>query len=118
MSEFVFVYATFPDLELAERVGAELVAERLAACVNLIPGMRSIYAWQGAVERASEVIAIVKTRGERSEAVMAAIRARHPYQLPALVVLPVLAADPAYAAWLADESSQAVEDADEPGGDS
>jgi periplasmic divalent cation tolerance protein len=113
MSEFVFVYATFPDLDLAERVAAELVAERLAACVNLIPGMRSVYAWQGAVERANEVVAIVKTLDERTDAVMAAIRARHPYQVPALVVLPVLRADPAYAAWLAGESSPASEDSDD-----
>lgn len=116
MSEFVFVYATFPEMELAEQVAAELVADHLAACANLLPGMRSIYSWQGAVERASEVVAIFKTRTELADAVMAAVKSRHPYQVPALVVLPVLRADPAYAAWLFSETVRGGE-ASAPAGD-
>jgi periplasmic divalent cation tolerance protein len=104
MSEFVFVYATFPEMELAETASAELVADHLAACANLLPGVRSVYSWQGAVERASEVVAIFKTRAELADAVMSAIKARHPYEVPALVVLPVLDADAGYAAWLRSET--------------
>ena len=110
MSEFVFVYATFPELELAETVAAELVADRLAACANLIPGMRAVYSWQGAIERASEVVAIFKTRSELAADVMAAIKARHPYEVPALIVLPVSSADIDYAAWLRSETVRDKED--------
>jgi periplasmic divalent cation tolerance protein len=104
VSEFVFVYATFPKLDLAETVAAELVAEKLAACANILPGMRSVYAWQGAIERGEEVVAIFKTRTTLAEAATAAIKVRHPYEVPAIVVLPVLAAEAGYAAWLRAET--------------
>jgi periplasmic divalent cation tolerance protein len=106
-ADLVLVYSTFPDLATAERIAAEVVAERLAACANLTPGMRSVYAWRGAVERAEEVAAIFKTREGTAGRLMAEIKARHPYETPALVVLPVLAVDAGYAEWLLAETAEA-----------
>lgn len=101
----VVVYSTFPDAASAERAAAGLVEARLAACVALLPGMVSIYRWQGAVERADEVILLAKTRAALAEAVLAAIAATHPYEVPALLVLPVASASAAYGAWIEAETA-------------
>ncbi len=69
--------------------------ERLVACVNVLPGMQSVYAWQGAVERANEVVAILKSREGLKDALFAAVKAKHPYDTPILLALPVAEADPA-----------------------
>jgi periplasmic divalent cation tolerance protein len=103
----VFVYTTYPALVEAERAGRTLVERRLAACVNILPGMISHYRWEGAIERAEEVVMIVKTRDDRVEAICAAVRATHPYTTPAIAVLPVEGGDPAYLAWILAESSAA-----------
>ena len=101
------IYATFPGMEVAERIGGELVEARLAACVNLIPGMRSIYRWQGATHRDQEVVAIVKTRTGLAPRVMGWIRIAHPYANPALIVLPVSNGSEDFLAWIAAETSEA-----------
>lgn len=103
-SETVFLYTTFPDLETAERVGAVLVEERLAACVNILPGMRSIYRWKGAVERAGEVVMIVKTLAVREEEAVRAIRGGHPYEVPAIVTLPTMGGFAPYLDWISESS--------------
>jgi periplasmic divalent cation tolerance protein len=100
MERAVFVYTTFPSVVEAEKAGNELVSARLAACVNILPGMISIYRWQGAVERAAEAVMIVKTRAALAEAVRASVRATHPYDTPAIVVLPVESVDDRYFAWI------------------
>jgi periplasmic divalent cation tolerance protein len=105
MDAVVFVYTTWPDAEAAEAVGRELVADKLAACVNILPGMVSVYAWQGAIERAEEAVMIVKTRAALAEAVAAAVRAAHPYETPAIVTLPVAGGDPAYLGWIRAETA-------------
>src|SRR5256885_10172716 len=75
----VFVYTTYPSLVEAERIGKALLERRLAACVNILPGMISHYRWQGAIERGEEVVMIVKTRASLSEDVRAAMKAMHSY---------------------------------------
>lgn len=100
----LLVYTTFPDTATALAVGEELVRLRLAACVNVLPGMASVYAWKGAVERASEVVAILKTRASLGAALGAALKARHPYETPIVLQLPVAGADPDTAAWIMDET--------------
>ena len=100
----VVVYATFPDLATAERVGRDLVDMRLAACVNILPGMRSIYQWKGAVETADEVVMIIKTRATAAENVMGAVIERHPYETPALLIFDVLGGSSDYIGWLLDET--------------
>lgn len=100
----VFVYTTWPSVVEAEAAGAALVETGLAACVNILPGMRSVYRWKGAVERAEETVMIVKTREGRAGEAQAAIRARHRYETPAIVVIPVAGGDPAYLGWILSET--------------
>ena len=104
MDEALIVYTTFPDEETALAIGEALVRERLAACVNLIPGMRSVYAWKGEVERGAEVVGIVKTRVGLKEAVRAALKARHPYETPIVLFIPVAGGDAGTLEWLMAET--------------
>jgi periplasmic divalent cation tolerance protein len=85
----VLVYTTCPSVTVAENIGSNLVQQRLCACVNILPGMISIYRWQGAVEKAEETAIIIKTRAGKTETVFAAVKASNPSDLPALVVLPI-----------------------------
>ncbi|MEQ1696433.1 MAG: divalent-cation tolerance protein CutA [Hyphomicrobiaceae bacterium] len=96
----VLVYATFPSGEAATVVARTLVAERLAACVNIIPGMTAIYAWEGVVHEDAEVVAIIKTQRARVEAVFAAVKAKHTYANPALLAVEVQDGTEAYVAWV------------------
>ena len=82
--------------------------ERLVACVNIVAGVTSIYRWQGVVEEASEVLVIMKTVAERLPSLVARVRELHPHKVPEVVALPVDAALPAYAAWVADETAPVV----------
>ena len=84
----------------AERIARSLVEKGLAACVNVIPGVVSFYRWQGRVERDAEVLLVIKTRGERFEALRAALLAEHPYEIPELVALSIVAGHEPYLAWL------------------
>ena len=96
----VLIYTTFPSLEEAKRVGDALVSARLAACVNMFPGMISIYEWKGAREVAGEVAMIIKTRASLIEAVLAEAKRLHPYELPALLVLPTEGGSTEYCGWI------------------
>lgn len=104
MERPLLVYTTFPDTTTALAVGEALVRERLAACVNVLPGMVSVYAWKGAIERAEEVVAILKTREGLGAALAAALKARHPYETPVILHLTVADADPDTAAWIMAET--------------
>jgi periplasmic divalent cation tolerance protein len=104
MERAVFVYTTFPSVVEAEKAGHALVEARLAACVNILPGMISVYRWQGAVERAAEAVMIVKTRASLAEAVRASVKATHPYDTPAFVVLPAESVDDRYFHWILDST--------------
>jgi periplasmic divalent cation tolerance protein len=97
--------STAPDADSAARIARALVEERLAACVNLVPAVRSIYRWQGAIEDQAEVLLVIKTRAERMEALAARLRALHPYELPELVALPVAAGLAPYLDWVAAEAA-------------
>ena len=101
----VLVYTTFPNAEAAEEVGAALVDAGLAACVNILPGMTSIYIWDGARQRDAEAVMIVKTRRALAGRAMEEIRQRHPYETPALVILPVEGGSADYLAWIAAQTS-------------
>lgn len=101
----VLVYTTCPATDMAESIGAALVDQGLAACVNIFPGMTSIYIWQGERHRDSEVVMIVKTMAARADAAMAAIRERHPYSNPALLVLAVDGGSADFVAWIAEQTA-------------
>jgi periplasmic divalent cation tolerance protein len=102
----VFVYTTHPSVVEAERIGRELVERRLCACVNILPGMVSLYWWQGALERGEEAVMIIKTRAALVEPVRAAVRQLHSYTTPAILVLPIESVDPDYKAWLLAETEK------------
>lgn len=104
MERACLVYTTFPDAGTALRVGEELVRLRLAACVNVLPGMLSVYAWKGAVEHGVEVVAILKSREGLAQDLGAALKARHPYETPIILHLAVSGADPDTAAWILSET--------------
>jgi periplasmic divalent cation tolerance protein len=93
-----------PDAETGARIARALVEERLAACVSLVPAVRSIYRWQGAVEDDTEVLLVIKTHAERIEALASRLRALHPYELPELLALPVAAGLGPYLDWVAAEA--------------
>ncbi len=98
------VLSTFPDAEKAAEVARVLVDEQLAACVNLVPAIRSIYRWQGAVHDDAEALAIIKTTAERYPALAARLAALHPYEVPEILALPLADGHPPYLAWLASQS--------------
>ncbi|HDV0694085.1 TPA: divalent-cation tolerance protein CutA, partial [Klebsiella pneumoniae] len=93
-----------PDADSAERIATALVAERLAACVNLLPGLRSVYRWQRKVEAAAEVLLLVKTSAEAYPALQERLRQLHPYELPELLAVEAASGLPEYLQWLAAES--------------
>src|ERR1700685_3345834 len=101
----VFVYTTYPSVVEAERAGRTLVERRLCACVNILPGMVSLYWWQGMIERGDEVVMLIKTRAGLAEAVRVAVRQMHSYTTPAILVLPIESVDPDYNAWLLAETN-------------
>src|SRR3954470_14130412 len=100
MDRAVFVYTTWPATADAEAAGRTLVERRLAACVNILPGMISHYRWVGKVERAEEAVMIVKTRASLADAVSEAVRELHSYDTPAILVLPLESVEQTYLAWL------------------
>ncbi len=104
MERAVFVYTTYPSVVEAEKAGNALVGTRLAACVNILPGMISVYRWQGAVERAGEVVMIVKTRATLADAVRDSVKATHPYDTPCIAVLPIETIDERYFGWILAET--------------
>jgi periplasmic divalent cation tolerance protein len=106
MPETVILYTTWPDAEKAEAVGAEAVAERLAACANIFAPIASIYRWEGAVERSREVPMTLKTSARAAAALRDFVKARHPYEVPCILALRADEAlsEPAYLAWVDAET--------------
>lgn len=100
MDPVVVAVATHPDEEGAGRLAAALVEERLAACVQVLPGLRSTYRWEGAVETATEVRLEIKTTGSRVAALRERLVELHPYDVPELVVLEAAGGLPAYLDWV------------------
>lgn len=104
MNNILVVLCTFPDVEKARQTGTALVEAQLAACVNLLPGIESIYSWQGAVERAGEVLAIFKTMASAWPAFEQRLRELHPYDVPEIVALKPEQVAESYARWVMEET--------------
>lgn len=104
----VVVLLTGPDLETMGRLAEALVGGRLAACVNLVPGLVSVYRWQGAVEQAHEVLAIAKTTSDLVTALERKVGELHPYDLPEVIVLPVTGGSADYLDWVAGSVGEAA----------
>jgi periplasmic divalent cation tolerance protein len=97
----IVALVTCPSAAVGETIGRALVEARLAACVNVVPGVTSIYRWEGKVVRDREVLLVVKTRPARFAALRRRVIALHPYTLPEIIALPVRAGLPAYLDWIA-----------------
>jgi periplasmic divalent cation tolerance protein len=104
MERAVLVYTTWPSVVEAEQAGRRIVERRLAACVNIVPGMISHYWWQGKIERAEEIVMLIKTRASLAAAVGAAVKELHAYATPCVMVLPVESADAGYHKWIVEET--------------
>ena len=105
MTSAVVVLSTAGSQEEAERIATALVDERLAACVNLVAPITSIYRWQGTVERASEVLLVIKTRHTSARRLIARLAALHSYEVPEAIVLPIAAGSRPYLQWLLGETA-------------
>ncbi len=101
----VVMLSTAGSREEAERIATALVEKRLAACVNIVAPITSVYRWRGAVERADEALLVVKTRRSHAQRVAACIRAVHSYELPETIVLSIDGGTPDYLAWLIGETA-------------
>ncbi|MEZ5445998.1 MAG: divalent-cation tolerance protein CutA [Gammaproteobacteria bacterium] len=99
-ASYWLVLTTCPDADSAERLAHLLVSRNLAACVNIQPGVRSVYRWQGTVESSAEHLLSIKTAATRYEALQDVIKANHPYELPEVVAVPIVAGSSEYLSWI------------------
>jgi periplasmic divalent cation tolerance protein len=104
MSQVLFVYVTAADAAEAERIGEAVVDARLAACANVLDGMRSIFRWEGSVQKGHEAILILKTREDLFDDLKQRIVELHSYELPCVVALPVAAGHEPFLDWVANEA--------------
>jgi periplasmic divalent cation tolerance protein len=107
-SQPLVIYCTCPDQATAERIAETLVDERLAACVNLVPGLTSIYRWQGQIQRDAEWLLIIKTRRTVYSLLEARLRELHPYEVPEIIALPIQAGLADYLDWIVDSTGAPV----------
>ncbi len=99
-SDSLVVFSTAPDTEVAEALADHLVKERLAACVNLVGGVRSVYRWEGEVQHDPEVLLIVKTDQQHLELLIETLQNRHPYDCPEIIAMPIVGGSAGYLEWL------------------
>jgi periplasmic divalent cation tolerance protein len=104
----ILVLCTCPDDAVAAGIAAALVDERLAACVNRVTGVRSTYLWQAERQDEPEVLLLIKAAGARYQALELRLRALHPYQVPEIIVLPIVGGSASYLAWLTAQSGATV----------
>ena len=100
------VYSTFPSLDAARTLARSLIERRLVACVNIIPGMTALYAWEGVLHEDTEVVAIFKTQSGHVAEVMTAVRAGHPYANPAVLALDAAASSRPYLDWVMSQTQR------------
>lgn len=104
-TDALVVLVTTPTPERAAEIARALVDERLAACGNVVPGLRSIYRWEGKVQEDAEALLVLKTTRARFDALRARVLALHPYELPEVIALPIEAGSAPYLAWIAAETA-------------
>jgi len=96
----ILVFSTAGTIQLAEKIASALVEAREAACVNIVPGIRSFYRWEGKVCNEGEFLLLIKSSADKFEAIRSRIRLLHAYQVPEIIALPISDGDPAYLNWL------------------
>ena len=109
--QLLVVLVTCPTVAVARRIAERLVRDRVAACVNLVPSVQSLFLWQGALERSREVLLVIKTTRRRFERLRRCLLLLHPYELPEIIALPVVAGHPPYERWVHEVTRAAVPDA-------
>lgn len=102
--DFVVVFVTVPNQDIAATLAKALVQDRLVACVNILPGVRSIYAWQGKLCDDAELLCVLKTRLALFPALRERVVAMHPYEVPEVIAVPLRAGHEPYLAWLRAET--------------
>lgn len=114
-TDVAVVYCTAPSNEVARSLARHLIEEpqRLAACVNVVPGITSIYSWKGNVEEDSEVLMIIKTRRELLSALTEEIKAKHPYEIPEVLALPAIGGSASYLRWVIDQTTRGAAEKNE-----
>ncbi len=103
--EHLLVLCTCPEASTAERIARVLIESRSAACVNILPGLRSIYEWRGAVESSAETLLLIKAKTATYPAVEALVRQHHPYELPEVIAVPIVRGLAAYLDWIDERLS-------------
>ncbi|GAB4259764.1 MULTISPECIES: divalent-cation tolerance protein CutA [Deferrisoma] len=104
MTDCVWIYVTVPSREEGLRIGRALVEERLAACANVLPGLTSVYWWEGEVQEDPEAALVLKSRADLVERLTERVRELHPYSCPCVVALPIAAGNPAFLDWIRAET--------------
>jgi periplasmic divalent cation tolerance protein len=100
MTRCIVVLVTCPTRAVARRIATALVTKRLAACVNVVPGIESTFRWQGKVDRCREILLIIKTAAPRLAALRRAVVRLHPYDVPEVIALPLVDGHPPYLRWV------------------
>jgi periplasmic divalent cation tolerance protein len=108
MEQALLILTNMPDAQSAHALARKLVELKLAACVNILPGVQSIYRWQGGMEEANEITLLIKTSHVRYAEIESAIKASHPYQVPEIIAVPIVAGLPNYLGWIAQETKKDV----------
>jgi periplasmic divalent cation tolerance protein len=103
--DFTLVYITCPNLNIAHELARGSVQSRLAACANIIPGMSSIYKWEGVLQTDQETILILKTRSSLVESLTEWVTANHPYTIPCILQIPLLGGNESYIRWLKEQTN-------------
>ena len=106
MEQVLLILTNTPDEATAHAIARTLVEQRLAACVNVLPAVRSVYQWQGTLEEAVEVTLLIKSTRSRYTEMEAAIKAAHPYDVPEIIALPVSDGLPTYLQWVVAETKK------------
>jgi periplasmic divalent cation tolerance protein len=102
----LIVFVTAPNNEDAQKIGRKLVSEKLAACVNILPGITSIYTWEGEICEDGEVLLIIKTRAALFDTLSTIVQAEHPYEVPEVIAVPITAGSASYLHWIKEATQQ------------
>ncbi len=106
MTDTLLIMSTFPNMEKAEELATRLIQAKLAACINILPPMKSVYRWKNRIESGTEHLLMIKTRKERYQAVTEVIQQQHPYELPEIIAVPINAGLPAYLDWILENTTE------------
>ncbi|WP_020482572.1 divalent-cation tolerance protein CutA [Methylomonas sp. MK1] len=97
---YQLILCTCPDVEVADKLAGALITQKLAACVNILPGVRSVYEWQGKIEAAQEHLLLIKSHQDRYAAIEATLKSLHPYQLPEIIAVAIESGSLDYLKWI------------------